>query len=119
MKIVKSKLGGDYLEVIEVPFVFGQGFATGLDIESVAKDLGILAHSAGQSQIIWVPDGEKQPLLPDIDRGKAAAQHAIMTKPWLLHKLREACFLHANADCALTPEEVLAIGPDMDEVLSD
>lgn len=110
MKIQKTKLGGDFAEVIEVPFIFGQGFARALDIEAVAKELGILRHSAGQTKVQWVPDAEFEPLLPDIEKGKAAGQQALIDMPLLLEKLRQACFLHANADCALTAEQVLAIG---------
>ena len=63
VKIQKTKLGGDFKEVLEIPFIFGTGFATALDIEAVAKELGILSHSAGQTKMIWVPDAEKEPLL--------------------------------------------------------
>jgi recombination protein RecA len=111
VKIIKTKMGGDFTDQIEIPFVFGEGFAKALDIENVAKELKILRHSAGQTKIVWVPGAEAEPLLPDIEKGKEAGQQALMEHPWLLEKLRQACFLHANADCAISAEEILAMGP--------
>lgn len=116
VKIVKTKMGGDFPDTLEIPFVFGKGFAQALDIESVAKELKILRHSAGQSKIQWTPESEPEPLLPDIERGKEAAQQALIQKPWLLEKLRQACFLHTNADCAISAEEILAMGEPVVEM---
>jgi recombination protein RecA len=110
IKIVKSKMGGDYTETLSIPFIYGKGFAQALDIEAVAKELKILRHSAGQTKIMWVPDTEFEPLLPDIEKGKEAGQQALVDTPWLLEKLRQACFLHANADCALSANQILSMG---------
>lgn len=108
-KIIKTKIGEEYLEEIAMPFISGKGFATALDIEAVAKELGILKHSAGQSKIQWIPDGAFEPLLPDIEKGKEAGQQALITNPLLVEKIRQACFLHTNVSCKLTPEQVLAL----------
>lgn len=113
VKIIKTKLGGDYTEQVKVPFVFGRGFAQALDIEGVAKDFGLLRHSAGQSKVNWHPDDPdaSEPLLPNIGKGKSFGQQALINNPWLLEKLRQLCFYVANADNKLPLEAIQAMGP--------
>lgn len=90
LSIAKTSLGAPVLEHILVPFEYGKGFNQLYDIENTAKKQGILAHSAGQTKVQWTQDSEPVPLLPDIDKGKAAGQEALRQHPELLERLRHA-----------------------------
>lgn len=113
VKIVKTRCGPDYTEDIEIPFIHGRGFAEALDVSNTAKDFGILRHSAGQTKVKWNPDDEEswEPLLPDVDKGKAAAFEALEANPWLVEKLRQLCLYAGGSPSAMALEEILAMGP--------
>lgn len=113
IQIKKSRCGPDYTEIVYVPFVHGTGVAELLDVQSVAKDFKLLRNSAGQTKVRWNPDDEDcwEPLLPDIEKGKDAAQRALSEKPWLLAKLRALCLYAGGVTTAATLEEIKAMGP--------
>lgn len=94
IKVIKTSMSVPIEEEIELAFLYGKGFDFAYDVEACAKKLEILRHSAGQTKIIWTPGGEAEPLLPDIERGKEAAQAAIRNSPELQQRIKEACFLH-------------------------
>lgn len=110
-RIAKTKLGGEYTETIEVPFVFGRGFSPALDISEVAKDYDLIRNSVGQTKVRWTTSSEWEPLLPDIEKGKDAGKLALLNNPWLLEKLRQSCFYEAGTDNAMALEDILAMGP--------
>lgn len=113
IQILKSKCGPDYKEDISLPFIHGKGFAKTLDIMKVAKDFELLRNSAGQTKVRWTPDDDDawEPLLPDVEKGKAAAAAALVDNPWLYAKLRELCLHVGKVTNAKTLEEVQAMGP--------
>jgi recombination protein RecA len=113
VKIIKSKCGPDYPEVIKMPFVHGVGFAQSLAIMNVAKDFELLRNSAGQTKVRWDPEDDEawEPLLPDVERGKAAGEAALADNPWLLEKLRQLCLHVGGVTTAMPLEEIQALGP--------
>lgn len=91
LKIVKSKVGQGSEDIHEIRFVRGKGFDRVGDVEEMAKGLGLLRHSGGQTKVRWDPDQEEEPLLPDIAKGKEAGQKALRENPKLVERLRNAC----------------------------
>lgn len=90
-RVFKNSFGPPLEEDIELAFRYGKGFDSVYDIESLAKDLGILRHSAGQTKVQWSSEAEAEPLLPNIEKGKEAAQKVLRENPQLLERLRHAC----------------------------
>jgi len=118
IKIIKTRLGPDYTSEIIVPFIHGKGPATVLDTIDVARKFEMIRFSAGVTKIRWNPDeGDDAwvPLLDDIEKGKQAGINAIATTPWLLNKLKQACFTYANLPDSMELEDVLKIGPTEEE----
>lgn len=101
LRILKTSFGPPVPEEIELAFVYGRGFDLIYDIESFAKTLGVLRHSAGQSKVQWTSDTDFVPLLPNIGKGKEMAQIALREHPILLERLRNTCLRIANVDTAL------------------
>jgi hypothetical protein len=97
IKVLKTSMSAPIEEEIELAFLYGKGFDLAYDIESCAKKMEILWHSAGQTKVIWTPGAEAEPLVPNIEKGKEAGQAAIRNSPELQQRLREACFLHKSA----------------------
>lgn len=97
LRIFKNSFGPPLEEDIELAFLYGKGFDPVYDIESHAKDLEILAHSAGKTKVKWRADAEWEPLMPDIEKGKEAGQKALRENPMLLERLRHACLRIAKA----------------------
>lgn len=118
VQVKKTRCGPDFEGILELPFLHGRGFATLLDVTNTAKEFGILKHSAGQSKVFWQADGDIEdkncwgPLMPDIDKGKAAAFQALEENPWLLEQLRQLCFYVGNAPNRMSLEEIRAIQPE-------
>lgn len=109
-RIIKNSFGPPLEEDIELAFRYGKGFDPVYDIESLAKDLEILRHSAGQTKVKWRSDAEPEPLLPDIEKGKEAAQKALRENPRLLERLRHACLRVAKVPEALPDSEFTDVG---------
>lgn len=91
LRVTKTRLGPPLEEDVELAFLYARGFDEAYDIESLAKELELLAHSAGQTKVQWTSGSDPVPLLPDIEKGKAAGQAALRTNPLLLERLRHAC----------------------------
>lgn len=91
LKIIKTSFGPPIEDEIELAFKYGKGFDVVYDTESLAKDLDILSHSAGQTKVRWTTDSDPVPLLPDIEKGKEAGQRALRENPQLVERLRHAC----------------------------
>jgi hypothetical protein len=87
----RTSFGPPIEDEIELAFKYGRGFDVVYDTESLAKELGILNHSAGQTKVRWSADSEPVPLLPDIEKGKEAGQRALRDNPELVERLRHAC----------------------------
>ncbi len=100
-RIFKNSFGPPLEEDIELAFLYGKGFDPVYDIETLAKDLGILRHSAGQTKVQWTAETEAVPLLPGIEIGKAAGQRALRENPLLVERLRNACLRIARVPEAL------------------
>jgi recombination protein RecA len=109
-RIFKNGFGPPLEEDIELAFRYGKGFDPVYDIESLAKDLGILRHSAGQTKVQWRGDAEAEPLLPDIEKGKEAGQRALRENPRLLERLRHACLRIAKVPEAKQDSEFTDVG---------
>lgn len=106
-RIFKNSFGPPLDEDIELAFLYGKGFDPVYDIESLAKELGILRHSAGQTKVQWTSDGEAIPLLPDIEKGKEAGRKALRSDPKLLERLRHACLRIAKVPEAKADSEFI------------
>lgn len=100
LEIKKTKLTSPILENIDVAFLYGKGFDLTSDIEGLAKELEILRHSGGQTKVQWRSDSEPEPLLPDIEKGKEAAQKALRENPLLLERLKNSCLRAAGIKTA-------------------
>ncbi len=109
-RIFKNGFGPPLEEDIELAFRYGKGFDPVYDIESLAKDLGILRHSAGQTKVQWRADLEAEPLLPDVEKGKEAAQKALRENPQLVERLRHACLRMAKVPEAKQDSEFTDVG---------
>ncbi|MFM7857157.1 MAG: hypothetical protein ACKO96_35870, partial [Flammeovirgaceae bacterium] len=100
LRIIKNSFGPPLDEDVDLAFRYAKGFDPVFDIETLAKDLDILRHSAGQTKVQWSSDTDMVPLLPDIEKGKAAGQQALRDNPQLLERLRHACLRIAKVPSA-------------------
>lgn len=96
IRVVKTGLTAPVENDIELIFTYGSGFNEVADIETTAKNLEILKHTAGQTKVQWTSESEMVPLMPDIDKGKEAGIQALKDNPLLLERLRHACLRAAG-----------------------
>lgn len=91
-KIPKTSFGPPKKDEYEIPFWPGYGFDTIGDLMSLARQLGCLANSGGQTKVLWTIDQEKPEVIhPEVGKGKEACYKLLSDNPDLAERLRQTC----------------------------